>query len=87
MSTQLAVRMSDEQLADLDWIVVHLRLDSRAEAIREAIERATSELRRREIDRQYVEFYSSYEETEEERAESEARTAASIDEEPWQKWW
>lgn len=79
--------MSDQQLADLDWIVVHLDLDSRAEAIREAIVLIAQELRGREIDRQYVEFYSSYEETAEERAESEARAIASIEEEPWEKWW
>ena len=60
MSTQLAVRMTDEQVAALDWVVVHLQLDSRAEGIRQAVALITQELKRGEIDRQYIEVYSTY---------------------------
>ena len=79
--------MSDEQLLALDWVVIHLKLDSRAEGIRTAVERITKELKRAEIDRQYIEFYSTYEETEEEMEESMRMAIASIEEEPWEKWW
>ncbi len=50
MSTQLAIRLPDETLADLDWLVVRCHYSSRTEAMR-AIEAAIGE-RRRVIDEQ-----------------------------------
>jgi metal-responsive CopG/Arc/MetJ family transcriptional regulator len=86
-TTQLAVRMTDAQLAELDWVVVHLQLGSRAEGIRKAVELINKELRRAEIDRRYIEAYASQPETEEEMEESIRLAIASIQEEPWEKWW
>ncbi len=79
--------MTEEQVAALDWVVVHLKLDSRAEGIRQAIALITRELKRAEIDRQYIEVYTNYPETEEEMAESIRLAIQSIEEEPWEKWW
>jgi metal-responsive CopG/Arc/MetJ family transcriptional regulator len=69
MSTQLAVRLPDELLRDLDWVVLRLDYDSRAEAMREALKRLIDQERRRQIDEQYVEAYTRMPQTEEEMAD------------------
>jgi metal-responsive CopG/Arc/MetJ family transcriptional regulator len=69
MSTQLAIRLPDELLRDLDWVVLRLDYDSRAEAMREALKRLIDQERRRQIDEQYVEAYTRMPQTEEEMAD------------------
>jgi metal-responsive CopG/Arc/MetJ family transcriptional regulator len=69
MSTQLAIRLPDELLRDLDWLVLRLDYDSRAEAMREALKRLIDQERRRQIDEQYVEAYTRMPQTEEEMAD------------------
>jgi hypothetical protein len=86
-TTQLAVRMTGDQLADLDWIVVHLSLDSRAEGIRKAVEMIKKELRERDIDRQLADFYAGFEDDVDDVEHSTRRAIESIEAEPWEKWW
>ena len=69
MSTQLAIRLPDELLRDLDWLVLRLDYDSRAEAMREALKRLIDQERRRQIDEQYVDAYTRMPQTEEEMAD------------------
>jgi len=69
MSTQLAIRLPDELLRDLDWVVLRLDYGSRAEAMREALKRLIDQERRRQIDEQYVEAYTRMPQTEEEMAD------------------
>jgi len=69
MSTQLAIRLPDELLRDLDWVVLRLDYDSRAEAMREALKRLIDQERRCQIDEQYVEAYTRMPQTEEEMAD------------------
>jgi len=69
MSTQLAIRLPDELLRDLDWVVLRLDYDSRAEAMREALKRLIDQERRRQIDEQYLEAYTRMPQTEEEMAD------------------
>jgi metal-responsive CopG/Arc/MetJ family transcriptional regulator len=69
MSTQLAVRLPDDLLRDLDWVVIRLEYDSRAEVMREALVRLVDQERRRQIDEQYVEAYTRMPQTEEEMAD------------------
>ena len=69
MSTQLAIRLPDELVVDLDWVVNRLKYDSRAEAMRDALVRLIDQERRRQIDEQYVEAYTRMPQTEEEMAD------------------
>ncbi|HEY4611268.1 MAG TPA: hypothetical protein VIH06_18770 [Ilumatobacteraceae bacterium] len=69
MSTQLAIRLPDDLLRDLDWVVVRLDYDSRAEAMRDALVRLVDQERRRQIDEQYIEAYTRMPQTEEEMAD------------------
>ena len=87
MSTQLAIRLPDDLLRDLDWLIVRLNYDSRAEAMREALVKLIDQERRREIGEQIVEGYRRMPQTEEEIASAYESLRQSIDEEPWEKWW
>jgi metal-responsive CopG/Arc/MetJ family transcriptional regulator len=69
MSTQLAIRLPDDLLRDLDWVVIRLDYDSRAEAMRDALIRLVDQERRRQIDEQYIEAYTRMPQTEEEMAD------------------
>lgn len=87
MSTQNAVRLTDDELQKLDWIVVHCELGSRADGGRAALEALRDRLRREEIGRQITDGYGRMPETEEEIAEAHRLALESIAEEPWERWW
>ena len=69
MSTQLAIRLPDDLLRDLDWVVLRLNYDSRTEAMRDALVRLIDQERRRAIGEQIAEGYRRMPQTEEEMAD------------------
>ena len=87
MPTQLAIRLPDELVSDLDWVIHRLHYDSRAEAMRDALIKLIDQERRREIGEQIAEGYRRMPQTEEEISSAYESLRQSIDEEPWEKWW
>lgn len=87
MAAQIAVRLSDEELAALDWIVERCRLGSRAEGVRAALAELTARLRAEVVTRSIIEGYTRQPESPEELAEAERATLEAIAEEPWERWW
>jgi metal-responsive CopG/Arc/MetJ family transcriptional regulator len=87
MSTQLAIRIPDDLLRDLDWVILRLHYDSRAEAMRDALVKLIDQERRRQIGEQIVEGYTRMPQTEEEMAFGDQAFIDSVNEEPWEKWW
>ncbi len=79
MATQLAIRLPDDVLADLDWLVVRCNYDSRTDAMRDAIVRAISEERRRLVDEQIVQAYTRQPQTPSELAGLESQTFAQAE--------
>jgi metal-responsive CopG/Arc/MetJ family transcriptional regulator len=69
MPTQLAIRLPDDLLRDLDWVVIRLKYDSRTEAMRDALIKLIDQERRREIGEQIAEGYRRMPQTEEEMAD------------------
>ncbi len=65
-TTQVAVRLDDELLASLDWLVVRCSYENRAEAIRSALEELARRERSREIGEQIAEGYRRIPQTQEE---------------------
>lgn len=86
MSTQLALRLPDELLADLDWLVVRCNYSSRTEAMRTAIEAAIKAERSRVIDEQYAEAYARLPQTDDELADLAWQSAPDLDEEEDWSW-
>lgn len=86
MSTQLALRLPDETLEGLDWLVVRCNYSSRTEAMRSAIEAAIAAERRKQIDEQYVEAYARMPQTADELAHIDRQSFADLDDEDWTEW-
>jgi metal-responsive CopG/Arc/MetJ family transcriptional regulator len=83
MSTQLAIRLPDELVKDLDWVIHRLNYDSRAEAMRDALVKLIDQERRRQIDEQYVEAYTRMPQTEEEMADIPFQSWDLDDDDDW----
>jgi metal-responsive CopG/Arc/MetJ family transcriptional regulator len=83
MSTQLAIRLPDELVADLDWVVIRLKYDSRAEAMRDALVRLIDQERRRQIGEQIAEAYRRMPQTEEEMADISFQSRDLDDDDDW----
>lgn len=83
MTEQIAVRLSEDLLGDLDQLVAMGIYESRAAAVRAGVEAITAEQRRRQIDTAIVDGYRRRPPT---AAEGEATVASlrdAIAEEPW----
>ena len=81
MTTQLAIRLPDDLLAELDWLVVRCEYSNRTEAMRTAIEAMVRTERSREIDEQYMAAYTKYPQTEEELVVLDHQTFVDLDDE------
>ena len=83
MSTQLAIRLPDDLVRDLDWVVIRLKYDSRTEAMRDALVKLIDQERRRQIDEQYIEAYTRMPQTEEEMADIPFQSWDLDDDDDW----
>lgn len=87
MSQQIAVRLSEEELAALDALVSETGAASRAEVVRAAIGTYEQVTREQRLDRETVEAYTREPQSTEGLAIATATAIASIEEEQWKKWW
>ncbi len=85
-TTQVAVRIDDELLERLDWLVVRCEYDSRADAIRAALIELADRERQREIGEQIAEGYRRIPQTAEEMAVPDFSTWDALDDEDWSDW-
>ena len=86
MSTQLALRLPDDLLADLDWLVARCNYSNRTEAMRTAIEAAIKAERSRQIDEQYAEAYTRLPQTDDEVADLAWQSSPDLDEDEDWSW-
>jgi Arc/MetJ-type ribon-helix-helix transcriptional regulator len=82
-SEQIAVRLPEDLLAELDDLVAHGTYDSRAAAVRAGIEAIVELDRRRQTDRAIIDGYRRSPPTAVEHAAAVASLHDSITEEPW----
>jgi Arc/MetJ-type ribon-helix-helix transcriptional regulator len=87
MTIQIAVKLPDELVGELDRLVAGGAFASRSQAIRRGIEALVSVRRREEIDRQYRDAMARLPETTEELDEATRLAVSSIADEPWERWW
>lgn len=86
MSNQVAVRLTDDLLASLDWLVIRCDYENRAEAIRAALAAATKQERDREIDEQIRRAYQRMPETSSEHVTADLSVWDDLDDEDWSTW-
>lgn len=69
--TQLAIRLPEDLLRDLDWLVIRMEYSSRTEAMRETLLKAIDAERRREIGEKIAEGYRRIPQTDDEVAQAD----------------
>ena len=83
MSEQLAVRISEELASSLRELISAGRFETRADAVRAALEALIQDERRRKIGSQIAEGYRKIPQSDEEVAVATQAAVSSIHEEPW----
>lgn len=87
MTTQIAVKLPDELVAQLDKLVTAGVYANRSQAVRFGLESVVAGHVRRELDRSYREAFGKLPETPEDLAAAERLAVESIHDEPWERWW
>lgn len=87
MTTQIAVKLSDELVGELDRLVEDGAFDNRSQAVRIGLETLVAAQRREEVDRRYRDALARLPETSEEIAEATRLGVDAIEDEPWERWW
>lgn len=85
--TQIAVKLPDGLLRELDELVAQGLFSSRSSAVRRAVEIIVSGQRRNALEEAYANGYREVPESESELAEAKRLATQAIDDEPWEKWW
>ena len=87
MTKQIAVKLPDELVGELDRLVERGAFDSRSQAVRSGLEAMVGAHRREELERRYREAITRMPETREEIAEATRLAVDAIHDEPWERWW
>jgi len=87
MTKQIAVKLPDDLVDELDRLVKGGTFDSRSQAIRTGIEAMVARQHRQEVDRRFRDGAARFPETTEDIDEATALAISSIQEEPWERWW
>lgn len=85
--TQIAVKLPDGLVRELDELVAQGLFSSRSSAVRRAVEIIVSGQQRQALDEAYVNGYRQVPESESELAEAKRLATQTIADEPWDKWW
>ncbi len=85
--TQIAVKLPDRLVRELDELVAQGRFSSRSSAVRRGVELVVSGQRRDAIEEAYANGYRQVPESETELAEANRMARRAIHDEPWDKWW
>jgi metal-responsive CopG/Arc/MetJ family transcriptional regulator len=86
MTTQLAIRLPDELLRDLDWLVARLHYSNRTEAMRDAIAKLVDQERRRDVGERVAEGYRNMPQSDTELDVADQAFFDSVDDESWDRW-
>jgi Arc/MetJ-type ribon-helix-helix transcriptional regulator len=83
MSFQIAVRIPDALAGQLDELVASGRFDTKADAVRAALDALIDAERRADVGRRIVEGYRKVPQDDVDVAAAAEAASRSIDEEPW----
>jgi len=85
--TQIAVKLPDGLVRELDELVAQGLFASRSSAVRRAVEMIVSGQHRAALEEVYANAYRRVPESESELAEARRLATLAINDEPWDKWW
>lgn len=87
MTIQIAVKLPDDLVRDLDRLVADGAFRSRSQAVRSGLEAMVEARRREEIGELYADALARSPETGDELSEAARSATEAIREEPWERWW
>ncbi len=87
MTIQIAVKLPDDLVHEIDRLVAGGAFDNRSQAVRSGLEAMVAARRRQETDRRYRDAMVRFPETGDELVEASRLAVNAIDEEPWERWW
>lgn len=87
MTQQIAVKLPDALLRDVDGLIGAGAFETRSHAVRHALEGLVRADRRKVIDEAFASGFAAHPETADELADAARLAVESIDDEPWEKWW
>jgi Arc/MetJ-type ribon-helix-helix transcriptional regulator len=85
--TQIAVKLPDDLVQQVDQLVARGVFPSRSSAVRRGLQAVVSAQLRETADRAYAEGYRETPESDEEMSEATRLAVHAIHDEPWEKWW
>ncbi len=85
--TQIAVKLPDALVEQLDDLVDQGVFANRSSAVRAAVEAIVARQRRDALERAYAEGYRRVPESQSELAEARRLAEQAINAEPWDRWW
>jgi Arc/MetJ-type ribon-helix-helix transcriptional regulator len=85
--TQIAVKLPDALVRELDELVAQGHFPNRSSAVRRAVEAIVAGRRRDIAERAYGDGYAQKPESDAELAEARRLAQQAIEDEPWEKWW
>jgi metal-responsive CopG/Arc/MetJ family transcriptional regulator len=86
MTTQLAVRLEDRLLAELDWLIVRCSFENRADVVRAAIAALAKVERERDIDERMIAGYTAMPQTDDELSWCRGNDWSALDDDDWSDW-
>lgn len=87
MTIQIAIKLPDEMVGELDELVEGGAFESRSQAVRAGVEAVVADRRRKQLEQRYRDALARMPETEAELAEAGRLAADAIADEPWERWW
>lgn len=87
MTTQIAVKLPDELVGEVDRLVARGAFASRSQAVRSSLDATVRSHRSGEVDRSYRDSFGTLPETDQEIADATRLAAEAINDEPWERWW
>lgn len=87
MTSQIAVKLSDELLEAVDRLVSSHRFASRSEIVRAGLQRMIADDATETLDRAFADGYSRHPDSDADLRRATTLAIESIEDEPWEKWW
>jgi len=87
MTTQIAVKLPDRLVGELDRLVEAGAFDSRSQAVRSGLEAMVAARRREDLDRRYRDAVARVPERDAELSDAHRLAVDAIHDEPWERWW
>lgn len=87
MTIQIAVKLADDLVAQLDELVRSGRFPSRSSGVRHALEVLLRTEERRRVDAAFADGFRRSPDDGSELAQATRLAVEAIEDEPWERWW